>query len=284
MHFHDYHYLWPLTCAVLARCGAARFAGEQSTRGRPDASRISLGRTVGLAECEDRGRQRRRHPGRTAAIQSVLNKFQPGTTVYFPPGTYRITKTLESPTGRYLGVTLIGHGRTTTLAWDGEAGGRMFWSHDGMLTTRYVGLTWDGRGKAAVGFDHSCVSVFETEIRHQYEAYLNFTESGIRVGKDQHIATAETIYDSCLFEKCAHGITIHTFNDLDHTILGCEFRHCGVGIYAGKGSNFYARDCHFAQSTDADIRVSTTNPPAPSVAAPRRVRHALSTSRAGSPR
>lgn len=191
----------------------------------------------------------------TAAIQAALNKIQDGATIYFPPGTYRITKTLESPEGRYLGVTLLGHGRTTTLAWDGEVGGRMFWTHDGMPNTRYVGLTWDGRGKAAVGFDHACVKIFETEIRHQYEAYLNFTDSGIRVGYKQNVASAETLYDNCLFVNCKHGVSICTFNDLDHTFAGCEFRHCGVGIYSGKGSNFYARECHFEQSTEADISV-----------------------------
>lgn len=189
----------------------------------------------------------------TAAIQAALDKIQDGVTIYFPPGTYRITRTLQSPRGRYLGVTLLGHGRTTTLAWDGAEKGRMFWTNDGMPCSRYVGLTWDGRGKAAVGFDHSALTIYETEIRHQYEAFRNFTEAGIRVGQDQHIASAETIYDNCLFENCAHGISLRNFNDLDHTITACEFRKCGVGLYSGKGSNFYLRDSHFEGSTRADI-------------------------------
>ncbi len=62
----------------------------------------------------------------TAAIQAALDRIADGTTLYFPPGTYRVTKTLQSPTGRFLGVSLIGHGRGTVLTWDGEAGGRMF--------------------------------------------------------------------------------------------------------------------------------------------------------------
>lgn len=189
----------------------------------------------------------------TAAIQATLDRMADGTTIYFPPGTYRITKTLQCPPGRFPGVTLIGHGRTTILAWDGEAGGRMFWTNEGMLYSRYVGLTWDGRGRAAVGFDHSSQTVFETEMRHQHEVYRDFTEAGIRVGFQQKVATAETLYDNCLFERCGHGVSLHSFNVLDHTFDGCEFRHCGVGVHGGKGTNFYVRRSHFEQNTEADI-------------------------------
>ncbi|MHB9133747.1 MAG: glycosyl hydrolase family 28-related protein [Armatimonadota bacterium] len=189
----------------------------------------------------------------TAAIQAALNRMQDGVTIYFPPGIYRITQTLVKPTGRFLGLTLLGHGRDTILAWDGEAKGRMYWNNDGSPCSRYVGLTWDGRGKAAVGFDHSSTKYFETEIRHEYEAFRDFTEAGIRVGYKQNLATAETGYVNCLFENCGHGISLRNFNDLDHTMTQCEFRKCGTGIYSGKGSNFYARECHFEGSTETDI-------------------------------
>ena len=61
-----------------------------------------------------------------------------------------------------------------------------------MPYSRYVGLTWDGRGKAAVGVDHSCLKIFETEVRHQHEAFVNCTEAGVRIGHEQKVATAET--------------------------------------------------------------------------------------------
>ncbi len=189
----------------------------------------------------------------TDAIQSTLNRMDNGSTIYFPPGTYRITKTLLNPKGRFPGVSLLGHGRETTIAWDGEPGGRMFTTADGMLVCRYVGLTWDGRGKAAVGFDHASQHLFETEMRHQHEAYRNFTEAGIRVGHEIKTATAETLYDNCVFENCKNGVLLLSFNVLDHTFDGCEFRNCGVGINGGKGTNFYARDSHFEQSGEVDI-------------------------------
>jgi hypothetical protein len=189
----------------------------------------------------------------TAAIQSALNQIKDGATIYFPPGVYRVTKTLTSPDGRFLGVSLLGHGSTSILTWDGEVGGRMFWSNHGMPCTRYVGLTWDGRGKAAVGIEHACVKIFETEVRHQHEAFLNFTEAGVRAGLNTSTATAETFYENCLFERCKHGVSLRAFNVLDHAIVGCEFRECSVGIYGGKGSNFYARQCHFEASGESDV-------------------------------
>jgi hypothetical protein len=189
----------------------------------------------------------------TAAIQAALNKMQAGSTIYFPPGTYRITQTLTPPEGRFLGISLLGHGRSSVLVWNGEAGGRMFWSKEGLIVARYVGLTWDGKNKAAVGFDHSNLKYFETEMRHQHEAYRNFTEAGIRVGHQQQVATAETLYENCLFEHCKHGVSIRNFNDLDHTFDGCEFRDCEVGLYGGKGSNFYARNSRFVNSSLTDM-------------------------------
>ena len=192
----------------------------------------------------------------TAAIQAALDRMQEGTTIYFPPGTYKITKTLVIPLGRFLGVTLIGHGRTTHLVWDGEAKGRMFWTQDGLPYSRFVGFTWDGRGKAAVGIDHSCLKLFETEVRHQHEAFLNFAEAGIRVGHEKKVATAETVYENCLFERCKKGAHLLGFNVLDHTFEGCEFRECEHGVYAAKGTNCYVRNCHFDQSKVCDIVIA----------------------------
>jgi hypothetical protein len=188
----------------------------------------------------------------TAALQAVLERSA-GKTVYLPPGTYRITQTLVLH-GTEVGSAIIGAGRKTRLVWDGPAGGRMFWS-DGAAYSRYIGLTWDGCGKAAVGVDHAATKRFETEVSHENEAFRNFTGYGIRVGNEQKLATAEVVYHNCLFENCGAALGFLTFNDYDNTIDGCEFRNCGVGVLAHK-SNFYARNCHFENSREADFRVT----------------------------
>ncbi|MHB8953438.1 MAG: glycosyl hydrolase family 28-related protein [Pirellulaceae bacterium] len=190
----------------------------------------------------------------TAAIQAALDRGRDGQSVYLPPGIYRITRTLTFR-GPAVGCLVVGHGRDTQLVWDGPEGGRMFWSN-GVAYSRYVGLSWDGRGKAAVGFDHASQQRFETEVRHEHEAFRNFTGCGIRVGNEQRIASAEILYRNCLFENCGTALALLDFNDYDNTIDGCEFYSCGTGVRDNKG-NFYARNCHFEQSREADFVVGS---------------------------
>ncbi len=194
----------------------------------------------------------------TAAIQLVLDRLQTGQTLYFPAGVYRITNTLhiDPALGRgALGITLIGHGRDTVIAWDGAPGGTMFSQHTGWAISRYVGLTWDGRHQAATGFLHRAMKQFETEVRHDYEAFLNFTGDGIHLGGGA-LATAEIAFTNCLFQHCGTGLFINggdkredngrvNYNYLDNTVRGCDFFDCTQGIYAGVGTNVYVRESHF---------------------------------------
>ncbi|HOS95014.1 MAG TPA: glycosyl hydrolase family 28-related protein, partial [Armatimonadota bacterium] len=190
----------------------------------------------------------------TAAIQAALDRAAASGTAYLPPGTYRITRTLAF-TGPAVGCLVVGHGRDTVIVWDGPEGGRMFRSN-GVAYSRYVGLSWDGRGRAAVGFDHASELRFETEVRHEHEAFRNFTGYGIRVGNEQNLASAEILYRNCLFEDCGTGLGFLTFNDYDNTIDRCEFVRCGTGVFDNKG-NFYARNCHFEGSAVADFSVGS---------------------------
>ena len=190
----------------------------------------------------------------TAAIQAALDRGRNSLGVYLPPGTYRITKTLVFQ-GPAVGCLVVGHGRDTKLVWDGPMGGRMFWSNGGAYS-RYVGLSWDGQGKAAVGLDHAAEQRFETEVRHEHEAFRNFTAFGIRVGNSQRIASAEILYHNCLFENCGTALAFLDFNDYDNSVDGCEFRDCGTGVLDNKG-NFYARNCHFERSREADFVIGS---------------------------
>ena len=197
----------------------------------------------------------------TVALQEALNHVKAGSTVYLPAGTYRITRTLDFNQPRPTGVLLVGHGSATVIQWDGPAGGHMLWQHGGAPDSRYVGLTWNGNGKAAIGIDHAS-KTFETEVTHQHEAFLNFTDCGIRIGSreappgERRQESAEIVYDNCLFENCGRGVAFILFNDYDNTFDGCEFRHCGIGIQDIHG-NFYARNCHFVESSIVDFSVQS---------------------------
>jgi hypothetical protein len=186
----------------------------------------------------------------TAAIQKVFDGVKAAASVYFPPGTYRVTRTVKLK-GPLTGVLVVGHGRDTVLTWDGPEGGQLLLV-DGLAMSRYVGLTFDGRGKAAVGLNHFSTLRFETEVVHRHLAFRNFTGAGFKAEKDDAYALAENTFENCLFEGCGHGTLSTSFNDYNWTYDGCEFRRCGTGIECHHG-NFYARNCHFEDSRTVDV-------------------------------
>ncbi len=186
----------------------------------------------------------------TAAIQAVLDAVRDGTAVYFPRGTYRVTRTLWLR-GPLHGVLVVGHGRDTRLVWDGEPGGKLF-ADDGVAYSRFVGLEMEGRGRAAVGFHHASDRRFETEVRHRHMAFRDFTEAGILAEPKDKYALAETHFENCLFENCRRGVSFTQFNDYDYPFDGCEFRSCGIGVECVHG-NFYVRNCRFEGSRETDI-------------------------------
>lgn len=192
----------------------------------------------------------------TAAIQTALNSNGLGHTIYFPPGTYRITNTLVMTRGNPgYAMTLIGHGRSSRLAWYGSAG-RNIMHINGNPYSRYEGLTLDGRNLASRGFAFTnAIGRFETSVKLKNMAFRNFTSFGVEAVKETGpIAMAETSYENCIFESCGIGIGLRNFNDYDHTVAGCDFVNCSTGLYAVSG-NFYVRDCFFTNSTSCDIYV-----------------------------
>jgi hypothetical protein len=193
----------------------------------------------------------------TAAIQALLDNVESGSTFYFPPGTYRITKMLTM-TGPCLGTSWIGHGKTTIISWDGEENGKMFREDGFAQNARYEGFVFNGNKKASIGIWHTSNTRFETEVLHRNLAFIGFRNAAIHLeinykNKGDKYATAETVYQNCLFEDCGTGVFSTSFNDYNHTYEGCEFRRCGTGITCSQG-NFYVRNTHFEGSLIADIK------------------------------
>ena len=190
----------------------------------------------------------------TIALQTAFNRIKRGTTIYFPPGIYRLTGTLliNSPDKLALhGILLVGHGRETRLVWDGPDGSAMI-REEGMGYSRWVGFDLDGAGGAATGQLHSSSHTFETAHRKQHMAFRNFSKAAVYADPNAAFAMAETSFENCLFERCEMGISFTQFNDYDITVEGCEFRSCGVGVECVHG-NYYVRSTHFEQSRVADI-------------------------------
>lgn len=215
----------------------------------------------------------------TAALQRALDQAslcftQPGT-VYLPPGTYKITGTLywHTPPSSGAwdgmgGLSLIGSGgdptrayasQGTKIVWSGASGLPMF-SSCGAPRTRYFGIVWDGNGTAKCAYDHSnkTNTQYESRLRHENEAFLNFSAagaSGIASGESPRLApTGETMVWNCLFYRCANGATIglNDYNDYYWTFDGCEFEECGTAIRSPLGKTI-VMNTHFAGSTTTDI-------------------------------
>jgi len=189
----------------------------------------------------------------TTALQIALNSIATGfygrKTLYLPAGTYRISRTLMLK--NVLGTSVIGQGRNTRVVWSGAAGQPMFISN-GASYARYVGIVWDGAGKASVGIDHQAKTSYEEAVLHKDESFLNFVDTGIRVGYSQIIPTSEMTFRNCSFQNCGSGAAFLSWNDYNNNFDGCEFQDNGIAINCVRG-NVAVRDCHFERSRLEDI-------------------------------
>ena len=195
-----------------------------------------------------------------ALISNGTNTPEPGkpSTLYFPPGRFVISRTLELY--RTQGKSLIGSGATTELVWAGAHGGIMLRSN-GAARQRFIGLTWNGMHRAAVGIDHDAAApgYFETRIRHQNQMFIGFVNASIRVGfnstRPGKLEASEVLYENCVFANNFAGIQLLLWNDYDNTIDGCHFANnsFGVQMHPYHDANAYVRNCRFERSSVADL-------------------------------
>lgn len=195
----------------------------------------------------------------TAALQAALDglkdSYDAPNTVYLPPGTYRIRRTLRWQ--NLYGKRIIGHGRDTRIVWDGDGTTPpvMFHSNGATSGVLFEGIVWDGAGTAEYGVDHCSATHYETGITHRNEAFINM-RAGIVTSFSSYFkyvnATAEVLFENCLFVNDGIGIAFGSYNALDNTVIDCAFYYCTEGIHNSTG-NVYIRRCHFEGSLDTDI-------------------------------
>ena len=219
----------------------------------------------------------------TAAIQGALTYLTNHSngkysTIYFPPGNYKISNTLVL-TGMYWGQ-LIGCGGYTTITWAGATGGAMF-DPQGCEYMHYWGLDWDGGGNASGTTGASCAFLldwegngeYETGTRHENECFKNFTATGTYTYTDnndiQHSGgapasglitgfwyglCADLNMSNCRFSNCGNGAYVgYTTTQVYQWHLDrCEFDNCGVGFNSGNGDDNVIINSHFQGSTIFD--------------------------------
>ena len=60
----------------------------------------------------------------------------------------------------------------------------MFWSH-GVGYWSYVGIHWDGQGRAGIGVYHNSDTLYESDIEHKVERFTGFTLAAISMSLDR---------------------------------------------------------------------------------------------------
>lgn len=206
----------------------------------------------------------------TAAIQAAFESLKPDgaleKVLYFPAGTYRIVDTVaisrDETFAEYEGISVIGEDpATTTIKWDGAAGGRMmeFSAYHAKLSR----LTFDGMGQAGLGV-HNSLTGF-TSGNELSDLVFKDMAVGIRagelpqvVGNSYGAVASETAMVRLSFLRMSDaGIRLASQNTLDQYIWNSRFEDCRVGVTNESGAgNFAVYESVFLRSTLVDVWIA----------------------------
>ena len=177
-------------------------------------------------------------------------------TVYLPPGTYRIRRTLHWQ--KLYGKRIVGHGRDTRIVWDGDGTSPpvMFHSDGATAGVLFEGLVWDGAGKAEIGVNHCSSTHYESHVTHRNEAFFNL-KAGIVTSASDYFPYRMPLPRCSSITACSSTLPAAAWPSAVTTPWTIRsstagFYYCGraIGNYVG---NVYVRRCHFEGSLDADI-------------------------------
>lgn len=218
----------------------------------------------------------------TAALQRAINDLgQTGkpSTLYLPPGTYKITATLRlngnSFGSGFWGIGIVGDAPSNTkIAWAGPAGSAML-LQDGGYNVRYSRITWDGKGTAGIGIAHwwnaKGGTMFDGSSEDIDEVFQDM-DIGIMAGRTganygQMTSEGQIRRVTFLRNKVA-GVDTGSWNALNWWIWDSHFVDCGRGISNTFGINdsggtlgsggFHVYRSLFERSTVADVNIHNT--------------------------
>jgi Pectate lyase superfamily protein len=193
----------------------------------------------------------------TAAIQTALNALKNVHTntwsvLYFPAGTYRITRPLttsRSSNQDYFGAEIIGADpNTTILAWDGPSGGTMLrWDAWYDKVSR---LTFDGKGTAGWGIVRA--GGFSTYSEMSDLIFKGIAGVCLNLGNNEPNGTAEIMVLRDRFYRCGTGVTTWNWNTLDIYIWYSYFEDNDYAIRNAAGA-FHSYENRFVRSQSSDL-------------------------------
>jgi hypothetical protein len=210
----------------------------------------------------------------TAALQGIFTWIEAHSngrnlTVYFPPGTYKITSTLVL--AHTVSVSLLGCGSNTIVSWAGPTGGAMFQTPDDSYI-RHIGFVWKGNNLASCAFllspGGSSPTRFENDTFQDFTApatyaYANYDNKIITTPPAPPTAAilsgnglfSEVMVWNCHFSNCTTGLIEgwQIGNNLMWDVDGCEFDNCGTGINYFTAACMIVTSTHFDHSKIADV-------------------------------
>ena len=198
----------------------------------------------------------------TVAIQRALDELgrdNRSPVLFLPAGTYRITRPLSVGSREFLSI--VGEDpATTTLRWDGPAGGTML-VVNGLAYSRIVRLTFDGRSRAEVAVEQSwdgSAPHFDTGNEYADDRFVDVAY-GIRGGFRGHGFAETSVLRSRFIRNTAAGIALGNFNALDLWVWHSIFEDCAIGVTNETGAgNFHVYNSVFERSTTADLSMINT--------------------------
>ena len=179
--------------------------------------------------------------------------------LFFPSGTYRITRSLSLLSAMH--VALVGADpATTTIVWDGEIGGTMV-TLNGVAYSSFSRLTLDGRKRALIAVDQSWDSQrpsFDTGNQYADDRFVDVAY-GIHGGFKGHGFAETSIVRSRFIRNIAAGVALGNFNALDVWIWHSLFEDCEYGVSNTDGAgNFHVYSSVFRGSRAADLAIGNT--------------------------
>lgn len=193
-----------------------------------------------------------------AAFDAVA-KGDRGATLYLPPGTYLITRTLLM--NYHINVSVVGTDPANTIIkWAGPAHGTMMLVN-GTAYSKFDRITFNGNKVANVGIEQSWdfkKPNFDTGNEYADDVFTDLV-FGINGGNLKYGFAETTILRDKFIRITAAGVSLGNFNALDIWVRDSYFQDCGVGITNTYGAgNFRLYHNLFLNSTISDISIGNT--------------------------
>jgi hypothetical protein len=171
--------------------------------------------------------------GKTANPNSSGNAHR-NKPLYFPPGIYKTTATIELTNVR--GGHIFGAGRFTTTI--NNIAGTSVFRTNGFEYSRVEMMMLTTAEHRADIFDLDWTNTGGTALQSNTFADISFEGGavGVNIGKSDFMGS-ENLFINCFFARCAvAGVKTSNYNALQNTLIGGNIQSWALGLWVSAGS------------------------------------------------